>query len=353
MTADTGKGVETPYSASQRVVFARHGRDMTIATLVTPFKAVLSVSRSVAYEARIATLERRIAELEQRICELERHSNIERGIWKHVSNPKRQHYIPQMLLKHFVDDKNQLWFFEQDTSKTRVEKRNIKSTFRKKNVYTFTNPDGSRDYSTENSLSELESAADPVVCKIVEHARDGKPPSLTLDEREVWDWFFVTLSKRSPDEAAQLISGLLEDEDMQRMYRKRWGMAEAESINREAMGKFLQNEIWPRSFQEKWNKALSSLSGMKLWVTVSSKGQDGLIVGSNPVIRAGGHLNDPGTELILALAHDVAVSFNHKQGGVGELSGEYVHYFNRVVFNQSTKVAGRSKQQLESLRRFA
>ena len=64
-----------------------------------------------------------------------------------MSNPKRQHYLPQMLLKHFVDDKDQLWFFEQGAPKKRVEKRDIKSTFRKTNVYTFTNPDGSRDYA--------------------------------------------------------------------------------------------------------------------------------------------------------------------------------------------------------------
>ena len=101
-----------------------------------------------------------------------------------MNNPKQQHYIPQMLLKHFVDDMDQLWLFEQNVPNKRVEKRNIKSIFRKRNVYTFTNPDGSRDYSTEFFLSKLESAADPVVCKIFEHARNGKPPSLTLAERE-------------------------------------------------------------------------------------------------------------------------------------------------------------------------
>lgn len=270
-----------------------------------------------------------------------------------MDNPKRQHYIPQMLLKHFADDKGQFWFFEKDAPKRQVQKRNIKSAFRKKNVYTFTNPDGSRNYSTEHALSELESAADPVVCKIIEHGRDGKPPSLTSTERDVWGWFFVTLWKRSPDEAAQLISGLLEDEDMQRMYRKRCDMAEAEPIDREALGEFLQDEIWPLSFREKWNKVLLSLSWMKLWATVVPKGQGGLIIGSNPVIRAGGHLDSPDTELIVALTHDVAVSVNHKQGGVGGLSGEYVRNYNRAVFKQSTKVAGRSKRQLESLRSLA
>lgn len=52
-----------------------------------------------------------------------------------------------MLLKHFVDDKDQLWFFGQDAPKKRVEKRDIKSSFRKTNVYTFTDPDGNRDYA--------------------------------------------------------------------------------------------------------------------------------------------------------------------------------------------------------------
>lgn len=77
-----------------------------------------------------------------------------------------------------------------------------------------------------------------------------------------------------------------------------------------------------------------------LWVAVAPKEEDRLIVGSNPAIRAGGHSISPDTELILALAHDVA------------LSGRCVRYFNWAVFKQSTKVAGRSKRQLEYLCRL-
>lgn len=59
MTADTGQGVETPYSASQRVVFARCDQDMTVASLFKLFRA-FPVRRALwRYEARIATLEYR------------------------------------------------------------------------------------------------------------------------------------------------------------------------------------------------------------------------------------------------------------------------------------------------------
>ena len=85
-----------------------------------------------------------------------------------MSNPKRQHYIPKMLLKHFADDKGQLSSFANDAPEKGVDtERNPKSLSYEKHLYTRTKLDGSKDYSTEKSLSEIESKADPIVCKMV------------------------------------------------------------------------------------------------------------------------------------------------------------------------------------------
>ena len=274
-----------------------------------------------------------------------------------MSNPKCQHYIPKMLLKHFLDDNDQLSFFERDAPEKGVRKRTPGTIFFKKHLNTFTELDGTKDFSTEAYFSKLESEADPVVCKIVDNARNGKLPYLTLAEREVWDRFFFILWKRLPDVFARLIPGYLESEDFQRQYRVCKGMAKSDPIDREDMREFLWKEIWPRSHQEEDEAmmcaALPTLSRMKLWVAVVPQGQDGLIVGSNPVLRIPGCLpnfNDPDTELILALAHDVAVCFIHDHREIRyELSDKDVCDFNRAVFDQSTMLAGRSCQQIESL----
>ena len=276
---------------------------------------------------------------------------------KRESKPKRQHYIPQMLLKHFVDEDDHLSFFQKDAPERGVREQTPKTLFFKWHLYTFTDLDGNKNVSTEDFFTKLESEANPVVCKIVDNARNGKLPCLTLAERTVWDRFSFMLWKRLPDVFARLIPDCLESEDFQRQYRDCMGMAESQPIDREEMREFLWKEMWPRSLLEEdelmMDEALPTLNRMMLWVAVVPCGHPGLIVGSNPVIRIPGqtpHLNDPGTEVILAIAHDVAACFVHDHREIRYvLTPKDVRDLNRDVFNQSTIVAGRSPKQIKSL----
>ena len=76
-------------------------------------------------------------------------------------------------------------------------------------MYTFTDLDGNKDFSTEKFFNKLESETDPLICKIVDNARNGMLPRLTLAERAIWDWFFMTLWKRLPDVCEQMMPRLL------------------------------------------------------------------------------------------------------------------------------------------------
>lgn len=262
-----------------------------------------------------------------------------------------------MLLKHFVDEDDQLSFYQRDAPEKGVRRQTPRTLFVKKHLYTFTDLYGTKDFSTEEFFSELESDADSVVCKIVENARNGMLPSLTSGERQTWDWFSMTLWRRLPDVCERMMPRLLDSEDLRRRYRDCMNIPDAKPIDFEEMREFIWNEAWPRSLQEQdelmVNELLPTLRRMKLWVAVVPKGRAGLIIGSNPVIRISGHLphlRDPGTELILALAHDVAVCFIHDQSEIRYvLEPKDVCDFNRAVFDQSTIVADRSHRQLELL----
>ena len=261
-----------------------------------------------------------------------------------------------MLLKHFVDDKGHLHFYIKDSPEKGVREQTPKTLFYKRHLYTFTDLDGSRSSSTETFFRKLESEATSVVCKIIENARNGKLPCLTLAEREVWDRFFFFLLKRLPDVFARLLPDYLESEDFQQQYRGCKGMAGSAAIDREDMREFLWKEIWPRSLQEEdelmEHVIFPTLSSMKLWVAVVPNGQAGLIVGSNPILRIPNHfrLDNPEIQLFVAVAHDVAVCFIHDHREIiCELSDRDVRGFNRDVFGQSTMVAGRSRKQIESL----
>ena len=262
-----------------------------------------------------------------------------------------------MLLKHFVDDNDQLSFFERNEPSKGVRRQTPRTLFVKKHLYTFTDLVGNKDFSTEEFFNDLETKNDPLICKIVENARNGLLPRLNLAERAIWDWFIMTLWKRLPDVCEEMMPRLLADEGLRRRFRDCVGIAASKPINLAAMRRFIWKEAWPRSLQERdqlmESEVLPTLSWMNLWVAVVPIGQAGLIVGSNPVIRIPGntpHLRDPETEVILALAHDVAVCFNHSsQEAIYELKPRDVRDFNRAVFDKSTIVAGRSNKQLRSL----
>ena len=272
-----------------------------------------------------------------------------------MSNPKRQHYIPKMLLKHFVDDKGILHFFDKDSPEKGVRGQTPKTLFYRSHLYTFTNLDGSRDYSTEVFFSKLEQEAEPIVCKIVDNARMGKSPNLTRSEKDVWVRFFIQLWKRLPAVGERSIANQLDSESDQNSYRVIEGIAGSDPVDRNKMRKFIREEIWPRGIQEE-DELMKDvirpiLKNMSLLVAVSSPEQSGFVVGSKLILRIPGHfrLDDPHTELFLPLAYDVALSFVHDQREMlVDLEAKHIRDFNLAIFEQSTLIAGRSRELIES-----
>ncbi len=274
-----------------------------------------------------------------------------------MSNPKRHHYIPRMLLKHFVDERGDLYCYEKDSRDRCVTRRNSKTLFAERHLYSFFDLDGKRDYSTETKhLAEIEDKASPIVDKIVCNARKDELPDLTPDENNVWIEFFLMLWRRLPALRDSSTSNQLQSEQDQQRYRKIKGIADDEAIDPKEMVKFLQQEIWPRAIQKSdefmENRILPTLRRMSLWVAVLSKEQSGFVIGSNPIIKARPHLDldHPEAEIWMPLAHDVAVVLIHDRREILWNPDErFIQKLNGEVFNQSTIVAGRLREQIGSL----
>ena len=125
------------------------------------------------------------------------------------NSPKRQHYIPKMLLKRFADVDDLIWV--NDGSK--VFKTNYGNAFSIGHLYTkakFGNaPKGAsydeflgsvqKSYEHEDSLGQIESEAEPAVQRVVESARLGRCPQLSPRLREAWKRFFVAMARRTPE----------------------------------------------------------------------------------------------------------------------------------------------------------
>lgn len=76
-----------------------------------------------------------------------------------MSDPKKQHYVPQCYLREFVDPHTPagyepyVWIFSKDGKSK--EKRAPKNLFHETDLYTL-NIEGDKHYAIERSLSALE-----------------------------------------------------------------------------------------------------------------------------------------------------------------------------------------------------
>ena len=132
-----------------------------------------------------------------------------------MQNPKRHHYIPQMLLRRFTDEDGKLYFFYKG-SPGKVIESNPKDTFVKQHLYTQHDQHGNKDVSVEEEFSKLEAQASPIIEKIIQATRYGKLPHLTSAEKEIWDEFFCSQWIRIPKwqedmQKSNLVSDALQD----------------------------------------------------------------------------------------------------------------------------------------------
>ena len=120
------------------------------------------------------------------------------------NDPKRHHYIPQFLLKNFLDDSDRFWVF--DKKKGKLHQGTPRNTFVEKNLYRTINFDhGNYSCEAEEELSRIESRAAPVIKKIIKCARNNEYPKLSLEHRDAWNRFYHTSCRRTPEFAEEML----------------------------------------------------------------------------------------------------------------------------------------------------
>ncbi|MXZ31753.1 MAG: DUF4238 domain-containing protein [Acidimicrobiia bacterium] len=126
--------------------------------------------------------------------------------------PEKQHYIPQMILKHFADDRDLLWVGHRDTGHVFCQGRH--KTFVQKNLYTrYSYEDGSPDAEYERRLSDIESEASRVLDRIVDEVRNHCVQNVGEQERLAVQRFVFSLARRTP-ESQRRVSGNQDDKEV-------------------------------------------------------------------------------------------------------------------------------------------
>lgn len=107
-----------------------------------------------------------------------------------MSNPKKQHIIPEFYLEYFSNNEGYLEVYDSEQDKF-FEPQKPCNTGYKKHVYTIANEDNSKNYNIELALSQIEGIAKPILDKLLSQRR--------INSREKSDLalFFALLYQRS------------------------------------------------------------------------------------------------------------------------------------------------------------
>lgn len=285
--------------------------------------------------------------------------------------PKRNHYIPMMLLNNFVNDDGHLCVF--DKSRSRFYWTNPKNLFVENHLYRQFNFDTKcYDYGSETTLSDIESKAAPVIGHIMERARDGKFPALSPQQKYTWNQFYHASCRRNPvisEEVLKLeehFEGIFHVEveriflqggmlpiDRNSLDRNPEIAAAKVRMKRNAKARFASGSH--PNLQAQANR-FSLDSGLKIAVIYRTKRS--FVVGSHGIaIVKSTKRKKAAFGSWLPIAYDVVVaptSFPDREILLRLDSGRdwIIKEINRASFQQSQIVAGRSESLIKSLAKF-
>lgn len=112
--------------------------------------------------------------------------------------PKRHHYIPQMVLRHFADTDGDLWFWRRDFKPGDIRKATTQNLFVQKDLYTQVHSDGTKDVGLEKFFAYLEGTGADFIRQLSAIVRRGLVPKLDDGAWDFWHHFFYYQIKRTP-----------------------------------------------------------------------------------------------------------------------------------------------------------
>jgi hypothetical protein len=100
-----------------------------------------------------------------------------------VSDPKKHHYVPRLLLRRFADNNGKLWFYNKKAPDIGVCPRRPEDIFFEKHLYSLVDEDGGKNVALEIAFSRFEATINPIFQHICDQAKKGMEPRLSEEER--------------------------------------------------------------------------------------------------------------------------------------------------------------------------
>lgn len=278
-----------------------------------------------------------------------------------MTNPKRHHYVPQMLLNSFTDEEGWLHWCRRDEDEPVIRPARPSELFLKNHLYSIIAAGGGKDPAIEIALSKLETKTVPVVQKMIEAARAERLPDLTEEEKYIWYHFFSMQWRRTPESQQSAasddeISAMFDDSiaRLRELLPRRRNDIDALDTD-EGRTRTIRN-VRAESLTQFSDNVAAVLAQRGIGILGIRKPNRSFIVGSRPVvkftIKGQSDLRNPIVEMWLPIAYDVAV-------GVGNATGQTSLYFadedepirrlNLAIAKQSRIIAARSADLVRSI----
>ena len=285
------------------------------------------------------------------------------------NRPKATHYIPRFLLANFVDHRGFLCIFNKRTGK--FYKKTPENAFFENHLtrmYDFES--GEYSYEAERILSDIESQAAPVVCKIINRVRKGRGPGLSSIEREHWNLFYHSMCRRNPEFAEEMLKHdeqfddvfyracehILQQQGMDVPGRERIDSELSEAKNRMKKNNKTRFASGDHEFLQADAERFAREAGLRI-VVIQQQPRRSYVIGSHSVANVPrSHDRDRDYGAWLPIAHDVIVTPTSSPevelvSLVDRNHDDFIRRINAASFRQSRFVAGRSESLLRSLRR--
>ena len=273
--------------------------------------------------------------------------------------PKKQHFVPQMLLNEFTDDAGWLhWARIQDPVIRRARPAEL---FHKKHLYSTVSAAGAKDPVMERFLSLLEFEAAQIIRVIIANVRAGRTPNLSPDQRSIWYFFFLVQWRRTPEnqrscmsdaEVTEMLHDIL-DKVREKLPER---ASEIEALSQpEAIERTIRN-VRVQSLLRLSTEVMDVLERRSISILRITNPKKSFIIGSRPVVKMTSpgrtDLNDPSVEMWLPISSDIAMGAG-QGGGAVDLhllsDARPVRQLNEAIAAQSGTVAARSPALVRSI----
>ena len=276
------------------------------------------------------------------------------------------HYIPQMLLKHFCDSDGLLWVARKGQDQPfRTTPRNV---FAENNLYTkhtpVANPDRTgwtfqRDRSSEHILAQIEGAAADPIRQVITSARKRRLPELGPDPQDALKRFFFAIARRTPESQKRIRTP--DAEARREVYILLSRQAESEGVTLPSEDDFYENPVFRELTDRLFRNADASMAAgtipsirrfedrffetRALAVLVITQRKRSFVVGSHGIAIVQGM--PPGSWL--PVTSDVAIAYHddhqrEKIGFLGTKHDKVIRAINDATASHSTMIAGSSRQ---------